>query len=234
MFLLLHCTHHQPYFWDTYIHAREYWGGREGNLFGGAGEERGWKRSLLEGFISSWLHQEYSGLSSLVVQVRLQSLLLDRGADVLAVNKTSRCGMWLRTYLIIYMREGLLFHRFCLQQPFRLSHWIHNSHYLLHLQKVPYWHQGTTFNYSTPFWVLSQKTWNSLQHLSTTFSALFSHASWRKWFNFCKGLQSQWQIKGWWLSCWRVVKGNSNYMKARQLCDYLCTIFWQTSLLKRQ
>ena len=30
-----------------------------------------------------------------VVQVRLQTLLLDRGADILAVDKMSRCGTWL-------------------------------------------------------------------------------------------------------------------------------------------
>ena len=53
----------------------------------GAGEERGWKRSLPGGFTRN--------IGWSVEQVR--RVLLDSGADVFAVDKTSRYGMWLDT-----------------------------------------------------------------------------------------------------------------------------------------
>ena len=56
-------------------------------------ERRGQKRSLLGGVVFSWLHQEH-WLASCAGETLV---LLVRGADVLAVDKMSRCGMWLDT-----------------------------------------------------------------------------------------------------------------------------------------
>ena len=61
---------------------------------GGGGEEGGWQCSLLGGFVSSWLHQEDWSVSG---ASETTATLVVGGADVLAVNKMSTCGMWLDT-----------------------------------------------------------------------------------------------------------------------------------------